>query len=1311
MKVSTGIREGDEIVHGGGRQARSPAGHPLGRPDTDPAGPVITHDMSNASPIGLLVSNPLDAKLLHHFLASMGHGVSVLTGAAEDLREIEGSGLILADETCAGRHAERLLQMKRTAEPFLLPILVLAGEKTDTSGWIKRGFDDVLRMPLVKAELMVRLETFLRLRAYSQRMQHENEERFRTTFNDAPSGIAHTVLDGRILMVNQRLCDMLGYGEEELLRLCLADFTYPNDLDATQKIYRSVIARKSKLPVIEKRCVRKDGTVFWGELRISVVRDDQGEPKHFISIISDISERKTLELKLTRVARARHLMAACNRILVHATEETELLSRMCEEAVRSGGYRMAWAGTIQHDPRKTVLAVASAELEADCAQTVFTSWSADNAFGSGEMGKAIRSGELMVIGNSGADTDMKPLHVDTAKRGFLSMMLLPLKVGGDQIGGLAVYSREIHAVSEDERALLNELAADISYGIETLRARRANAKVEAALRESERFARSTIDALVMNICVLDESGNILAVNRAWRDFAAANGNPQIDCVAEDCNYLDVCDRAAAGGSVEAVKVAAAIRAAIVGDDEIFSLEYPCHSPTEKGWFLVRISRFTGEGVPRVVVSHESVTQRRLMEDSVRESEARFRSLTNLSSDWYWEQDEQFRFVSFAGAMIQSVEFDGHALIGKTRWDMHKDSPSAFIGVTEKDWEAHRKLLEARLPFRDWQFSQLSSDGKIDFVSISGEPFYENAGKFKGYRGTGKYINEQKRGEQELLRARERMTFLLASTPAVIFACAAEPPYPISFISENLRSQFGYEPKEFLIEAPTWMHKAHPGDVPRIKAALPGAFETGQHVQEYRFKQKNGHYVWVQEEVRLVRGSGGKGDEIVGYMIDITEKKRFEEQLLHIAHYDTLTELPNRLLFYDRLKQAIAQAERSQWDVGVLFIDLDRFKILNDTLGHGTGDELLRQVSTRLNATVRIGDTVGRLGGDEFAVILAELNNPEDAHIVSQKIMQAFKQSFALNGREVFVTASIGITVFPADGQDPDTLIKNADTAMYRAKGQGRDNIQFYTPEMNGRALERLELENSLRRALERNEFVLHYQPKVNTRNGKLIGFEALLRWQRPEHGLVSPADFIPILEDTGLIVPVGEWVLSEACRQLRAWVAAGQKLVPIAVNLSARQLQSASLVENMRRIFNENGTDPALIELEITESALMHNTEEAVVLLKELKKTGLRISIDDFGTGYSSLAYLKRFPVDTLKIDRAFVRDVNVDQNDAAIARAIITMAHQLSLKVVAEGVETVEQLAFLVENGCDEAQGYLFSRPLPAEDLCNVPKVFLVTA
>jgi diguanylate cyclase (GGDEF)-like protein len=400
-----------------------------------------------------------------------------------------------------------------------------------------------------------------------------------------------------------------------------------------------------------------------------------------------------------------------------------------------------------------------------------------------------------------------------------------------------------------------------------------------------------------------------------------------------------------------------------------------------------------------------------------------------------------------------------------------------------------------------------------------------------------------------------------------------------------------------------------------------------------------------------------------------------------------------------MKQALAQAKRNQWTVGVMFIDLDRFKNVNDTLGHAVGDQLLQQVSERLTRSVRSGDTVGRLGGDEFAIVLSNFSSALDANLVAQKIMAGFDEPFRLEGSDIYVTASIGITLYPDDSADQDTLIKNADAAMYRAKEAGRNSYQFYTSGMNARAVETLSLESNLRRALERSEFLLHFQPKASVAGGHIIGTEALLRWQHPERGLVSPGEFMPVLEETGLIVPAGNWVLRSVCSQIKAWERQGIELLPVAVNLSARQFIARDFGPMIRRLLEEHKIDPVLLELEITESSLMTNTEDAARTLEYLSSLGVGLAIDDFGTGYSSLSYLKRFPLDALKIDRSFVRDLTTDVDDATITRAVISMAHNLSLKVIAEGVETEAQLAFLAEHGCDQIQGYYFSRPLPADE------------
>ncbi|MBI5615014.1 MAG: EAL domain-containing protein [Gammaproteobacteria bacterium] len=432
---------------------------------------------------------------------------------------------------------------------------------------------------------------------------------------------------------------------------------------------------------------------------------------------------------------------------------------------------------------------------------------------------------------------------------------------------------------------------------------------------------------------------------------------------------------------------------------------------------------------------------------------------------------------------------------------------------------------------------------------------------------------------------------------------------------------------------------------------------------------------------------------------VLERRRSEDRRRYMAQFDDLTGLPNRHLCRDRLAQTIAQAERSGWLLGVLILDLDGFKSINDSYGHRHGDRLLVQTGQRIAACMRPGDTTARFAGDEFAVVLADLHRSEDAGLVAQKILAALAEPFELDGETCFVTASVGVSLYPADGADADTLLRNADAARYRAEQTGRGGYQFYLPHMTEITVERLRNESQLRGALEREEFELHYQPKVELGEGTMCGFEALLRWRHPERGLVSPGEFIPALEHTGLIMPAGRWVLDRVCARLGAWREAGLDALPIAVNLSARQFQDRTLERGIRDALARHGVDPRLLELEITESMLMHDPEAAVGIMRSLRATGVRLSIDDFGTGYSSLAYLQRFPLDALKIDRTFIDDVCSVGGDALIATAVINLAHTLRLKVVAEGVETAEQCSFLAHQGCDEIQGYYFSRPLTAAD------------
>ncbi|HEY9657576.1 MAG TPA: EAL domain-containing protein, partial [Allocoleopsis sp.] len=465
----------------------------------------------------------------------------------------------------------------------------------------------------------------------------------------------------------------------------------------------------------------------------------------------------------------------------------------------------------------------------------------------------------------------------------------------------------------------------------------------------------------------------------------------------------------------------------------------------------------------------------------------------------------------------------------------------------------------------------------------------------------------------------------------------------------------------------------------------------QSFTAWRELKTNQSPTWKPDEIKLAQTIG-----IHLYMA--TMQKRVAAMLRHEASHDRLTNLPNRLLFDEQLLLALVTAEQHSEMLAVAFLDLDRFKTVNDTLGHAFGDQLLKQVTKRLQKCIRPCDTVSRWGGDEFTLLFPHITYVEEAGKIARKILETLSAPFCLENQELYVSASLGIALFPYDGEDAETMLKHADTAMYRAKQQGRNNYQFYSPEMNTKALEQLVLETDLRKALARDEFLLHYQPQIDIHTGMIVGVEALLRWQHPHLGLVPPSQFIPLAEETGLICPIGEWVIRTACAQHQSWRAAGLPLLRIAINLSARQFQQRDLVKTIQQILCDTNTEPRYLELEITESVAMQDITFTILVLQEFRQMGIQLAMDDFGTGYSSLNSIKHFPFHTLKIDQSFVRDLMNNPSDAAIAKAVVALGQGLNLKILAEGVETVEQLEFLRLLGCDGAQGYLFSKPLPAD-------------
>jgi diguanylate cyclase (GGDEF)-like protein/PAS domain S-box-containing protein len=478
------------------------------------------------------------------------------------------------------------------------------------------------------------------------------------------------------------------------------------------------------------------------------------------------------------------------------------------------------------------------------------------------------------------------------------------------------------------------------------------------------------------------------------------------------------------------------------------------------------------------------------------------------------------------------------------------------------------------------------------------------------------------------------------------------------------------------------------------AALIGDKRGGSAI--VRSHHKNGTVVWYSIQASPISDDNGEVTHFVLAQHDISEMKHYQAELEHNANYDALTDLPNRTLLRSRLSEAVAHACDARQKVWVAFVDLDRFKVVNDSLGHKAGDRLLNIVAERLRHVVREVDTVARLGGDEFVVVMRDTEDSNVTTAAIDRLVQTVVHPVIIEGHEFILTCSIGIAVYPDNGDDPEKLIEYADVAMYSAKDKGRNNYQFYDAAMNERALIRLQMEAALRNAVERGEFGLHYQPQVDLKSGDIVGMEALLRWKHPILGIVSPSEFIELAEETGLIVPIGAWVLREACAQNKAWQDAGLGNLRVAVNLSPRQFAQPDLVRSVNQILFETGLSPHYLEVELTENLVMTGVEHSLDVLKDLKAHGIQISIDDFGTGYSSLSYLKRFPIDVLKIDKSFVHDIASDPDDETVVASIISLAHSLKLHVIAEGVESYDQLAFLERHGCDEIQGYYFSRPVP---------------
>ena len=1143
-----------------------------------------------------------------------------------------------------------------------------------------------------------------------------DEQRFHATFDLVPLGISHIDPEGRILLANPRVGQILGYATEELIGRNIKEFLFPEDKQATQELWtlrEKLHAGEIQHISAETRYRHKTGSPVFVAVTIAVQRDAQGKVLYDITAIEDITARK-------RAEQLQALEHAVNRSLADADNASAAvraaIRSICETESWECGRYFRW------DEKAGVLWFSDAWWVADPDIKLYVERSRDLTYapGVGLVGKVWQVGKAIWVADISRDGRVAQAAL-AREPGIRGAFAFPVISDGRTVGVLAFSSREIREPDERLIEALEVIGSQIGQFVRRKQAEEELRRFRAAMDASAELILLVDPVRLRYIDVNDAACRTLGYSRD--EFLAMGPQDVFSISREDLREL--------------------YQRLIKGDQTDEKIE---------GWYRRKDgTRLTVESFRRAVHSPDGdiivavardITETRKREEDLR----RFRLAMDNSADMVVLIDRAtMRFVDMNRTTCKLLGYSKEELLEMgpqdvlpvSREELEKAydtliaTPSAKTGVLMSGMRSHYRCKDGSLlPFESTRRVLRSGDTYI-VVAIARDIRERIASEAALKESEEKMRNQALRqrliaefgqhvlASNDLTDVLKRAVELVSSTLKEEYCdilefdperkrllCKAAVGWPSDWVGRrtvdlvsggNLEHTLSNRETVVIEDLRTEKRfAASPlielGIRSAARAPILGTKEAFGVLGVYSTQVRR----FTEEEVNFLRS-------VANILAVAIERKNVEVHLARLAQFDGLTGLPNRHLFQDRLLQAMAQARRSKRPMAVLFIDLDRFKLVNDTLGHAAGDKLLKEAGMRLTQCIRSGDTAGRFGGDEFGAVLLNLGDAGDASIVAQKLIDALARPFDLDGHETYVSASVGITLFPSDGEEAGALIMNADTAMFRAKEQGRNTYQFFTREMNERARERLRTDTALRRAIERGEFLLYYQPRVDLKSGAICGVEALLRWQHPDKGTVLPAEFIPVLEDSGLIVPVGEWVTREVCGQILAWKKAGIAVPPAAINLSARQFQQKDLEPTVRRILQETGVDPSHLEFELTESLLMKEPEAAARTLRRLKESGVKISVDDFGTGYSSLAYLKRFPIDSLKIDHAFIRDVTTNPEDAAITLAIIGLAHSLKLNVVAEGVETEGQVSFLSRHDCDEMQGFYFSKPVTASECENL--------
>ena len=890
--------------------------------------------------------------------------------------------------------------------------------------------------------------------------------------------------------------------------------------------------------------------------------------------------------------------------------------------------------------------------------------------------------EFVEFQNNEVDVAAKQAQVDYARAHRLVVLLVVLAIAVALV--IAVFTirdtaREIAARTDAEKEV-NKLNASLEERVTQRTSELSEANKILILQTA------ALEAAANAIVITDYEGKIVSVNRA---FTAMTGYSKEEVLGNNPRLLK------SGKQPQSyyADLWSTISSGKVWHGELVNRRKDGTTYTEE-MTITPVTQDLGSTTDTYFIAiKQDVSERKRAEDGQRVEHDLLRALIDNMPDYIYVKDAGSRFVVANRALAKLVGAKNpEDLLGKSDVDYFPKELAASFLFDEQ------AILQSGQQLSNEEEKSADAKGNAKWTSTLKVPLRNRQGEVVGIIGIGRDITKRKQAEQALRTSEKRYRLLFERNMAAVFHTTLEG--RVLECNHAAARIFGFDSLEEVLALPVTSLYHTASDREAFLRKLQSEKSLTNH--EMKFRRKNGDSVCVMVNASLVDDDSGIASIVEGTFIDITERKVAEERVQFLAYYDALTGLPNRALLQDRLSKALASARRRKEKVAILFLDLDRFKDINDSLGHSLGDLLLQNVAERLKRCAREQDTVARLGGDEFLIVLTNVKEIADASVAAERFMHAMTAEFVVQGHSLSINCSVGISMFPEHGTDSEILIKNADAAMYRAKESGRNNFRFFTEDMNAQGVKRLTLENGLRLALEKRELFLVYQPQVDIVSGKIIGLEALLRWQHPTLGLVPPDKFIRIAENCGLIVPIGEWVLRTACSQARKWQDEGIPAVSVAVNVSAVQFRQEGFCELIRRVLHETGLAPQYLELELTEGLLLANADVTFSVLQELTDMGLTLAIDDFGNGYSNFTYLRQFRVSKLKIDRSFIRDVAVNPDDAAITTAIISMAKSLNLKVIAEGVEDEAQMSFLRAHQCDEIQGYYFSKPLAVDKVAD---------